>query len=160
MKNPAVAELWSESLTAFEQYHHLLSRLLTDYRAELLPWLEKVLLNRRDIPLALVIVDKLSTDEKKQLFPSLVQLASKTVPHVGTVRNIISGLPRDWVLLNVEGATNGILKQADAETCRRILELYFELNRSLGRRLAERARKSSNEETRDLGAEFLEKFAD
>ncbi|MBV9180821.1 MAG: hypothetical protein JO356_05865 [Acidobacteria bacterium] len=156
MIKPKIGELWGESLIAFEGYHHLISQLLTDYRPELVPWLEKVLFSRRDMPLALVIVEKLNTDEKQRLFSSLVQLASKTVPHTGTVRNIISALPRDWVLRHVEDVTADILNGADSEECRRILELYSELDKGLLQNLCEQIIASGTADFQEVARDFMD----
>jgi hypothetical protein len=155
MTGLSVGEVWGESLSAFDQYHHLLNKLLTEYRTELVPWLDKVLFQRHDMPLALVIVEKLSTDEKKRLFPSLVRLASWSVPHTGTVQNIIAVLPRDWVLRNVEAVAGPILEHADIEECRRILELYSELDRELLVRECEKLIKSGRSDQETVAREFL-----
>jgi hypothetical protein len=154
MTERSIEQLWSESLVQFDQYHHLLNKMLTDYRADLVPWLEKVLFSRPDMPLALLVVDKLSIEEKKLLFPSLVLLASKTVPHTVTVRNIVTSLPRDWVLRNVERVAKGILEQGDAETCRRILELYSELDKTLLFRECRELSNSSRPDLQSVAAEF------
>ena len=156
MTQSSIEKAWSDSLIAFEQYHHFLSKLLTDYRGDLMRWLEKMPLSRRDVPLAVVIFDKLNTDEKQLLFPTLVHLASKTVPHVGTVRSIIAALPRDWVLSRLESATEGLLKQADEEECRRILELYSELDKGMLRNLCDRLIRTGTPDVQEVARDFAE----
>lgn len=151
-----IEELWNESLAAFYQYHHLINRLLTDYRPDLVPYLEKVLLKRNDMPLALVIVEKLSTDETKRLFPVLVQLATRTVPHTGTARDIVTALPRDWVLQNVEQVTMPMLERGDPEECRRVLELYSALDNTLLLAACKRLVSSGLPDLQTLAKEFMD----
>lgn len=156
MTRSAIDELWGESLIAFNQYLYLLNKLLTEYRGELVPWMKKALLQRPDMPLALLLVEKLNIEEKKLLFPTLVRLASYTVPHTGTARAIVCSLPRDWVLAHIEEETEKILKQAGPEEVRRVLELYSDLDNDLLRKCCEKLRRSDSLEFRELASEFLE----
>ena len=52
-----IEELWAESLASFEHYHACLNQLLTLHRVDLPLWTRRVLLDRLNTPLAVVLVE-------------------------------------------------------------------------------------------------------
>lgn len=113
---------------------------------------------------AMRVLPYLLFEEREELFPDLVELASTAHGGIQTVRDAIRSLPRDWVLAHIEEAAEPLLKAATAaygfEEYRRILELYHQLgDRDLTRRLAERALAHEDEDVREAGQDALDGLA-
>jgi hypothetical protein len=79
--------------------------------------------------------------------------------HLFALRHVVLRIPREWLTQHIEEAAEPFLKDGDDETFRRFLEFYFEIDPSLTRRLAERALTASDADTREAGADFMEKLA-
>ena len=67
---------------------------------------------------------------------------------------IISSLPREWVLRNIEGAVGDILARTDTGDCRRVLELYAELDQKLLEKACNRLTASGSGELQALADDF------
>jgi hypothetical protein len=87
-----------------------------------------------------------------------VFLASFSHGSIQAVRKLILSLPRDWVLSRIEEVAEPILRSGDYDEYRRLLELYFELDRELASRLAARARAQEDEDVREAGEDFLDRL--
>ncbi len=107
---------------------------------------------------ALDVIPYLSLDEKKELFPDLIQAARAAHGPVGAVREIILSLPGDWVLAHVEAEVDAILQSEEYDDYWMFLELYQDLDRDLARKLAHRAAAHVDAEIRELGEDWLEKL--
>jgi len=107
---------------------------------------------------ALQIIPHLDSEERKRLFSDIVKLASSAHGSIGVVRNLILGLPRDFVLANLEREAEPFLREEDDDYYRRFLELFWLLDRGMTRRLAERAAAHSDLDIREAGDDFKEKL--
>jgi hypothetical protein len=93
------------------------------------------------------------------LLDSFVAVASWGTGQVQYARELISSLPREWVLERIERTAEAHLRGGTEWEYRRILELNSELDPNLTIRLARRAAAHSDAEIREAGEAFLEDFA-
>ena len=93
-------------------------------------------LRGRDRHTALGVVRFLTEDERKELFETLVFLASSAHGSIGAVRDLVLSLPREWVLSNIEREAEPYLRDGTYDEYRRFLELYEELDPDMTQRLA------------------------
>jgi hypothetical protein len=112
--------------------------------------------NRRLV--VLMLLEFVAVADLKELLTFLLSHSISVHQYLFAFRAIILRIPRDWLAQNIETAAEPFLKEGDDETFRRFLELYFQIDSSLTRRLAERAVASSDADTREAGADFLEKL--
>jgi hypothetical protein len=98
----------------------------------------------------------LKQEELIQLFDILVPLASTGHGSVSTVREAILSLPRDWVIKNIEQLAEPLLAAGTYDEYRRFLELYFELDKDLALKLAQRAVEHSDYDIKEVGEDYLE----
>ena len=114
---------------------------------------------RNNRPLVvLLLLYLVEVPDLQELLPFLLSNVVSIHRYLFALRHAILRIPRDWLVEHVEEAAEPILKEGDDETFRRLLELYIEIDRALAYRLAERATKSTDADTRDAGSDFLEKF--
>ena len=100
----------------------------------------------------------LTAPQRQQLFPDLLSLASLGHGLTGASRELIVGLPREWVLSNIEMAAKPILEQGGYEEYQRLLELFTELDSGLALRLAENAMAHPADDVREIGRDFVQKL--
>jgi hypothetical protein len=114
-------------------------------------------LRSRDQYTALGVVKSLNDDEKKELFGTLVFLASSGHGTIDFVRDLILSMPRDWVLYNIEREAEPLLQEGTYDEYRRFLELYELLDPCMTRRLARRAVAHADPDIREAGEDYLVK---
>jgi len=107
---------------------------------------------------ALYALSNMTADELSQYFSELVYLASYEHGSIQTPREMIRSLPRKWVLANIEHEAEPLLARGEYDTWRRLLELYYQLDPALTRRLASRAAAHTDSDVREAGEDFLEKL--
>jgi hypothetical protein len=73
-------------------------------------------------------------------------------------RSGIKAIPRKWILENIESEAEFLINLQDEWEFRRLLEVYWELDLPLVRRLASVGLDSSNPEIREASEDFLEKL--
>jgi predicted DNA-binding transcriptional regulator AlpA len=135
------------------------------YEEFLRPDVDRVGLLRRALRLpggnnratAVALLEKLTVEEKKSLFPELIQLARSAHGPVGKVRDILLSLPREWVLSRIDGEVEPILREEEYDDYWMFLELYKQLDTERAVALARRAALNGGPDIRELG---LEKLAD
>jgi hypothetical protein len=94
--------------------------------------------------------------EKQELLPELLLLASFQNGCIQLVRAHIRVMSRAWLLTHIEVFSEEILATAvDDEPYRRLLELYQEIDVELMHRLARRAQGHPDEHVREVGNDFL-----
>jgi hypothetical protein len=82
------------------------------------------------------------------------------------IRNITLGrtalwaLPNQWLLEKIEPIAEPLLQLNDEWEYRRLLEIYWRLDKSLVKKLALRSLDNPNPEIREAGQECLDKLAD
>ena len=112
----------------------------------------------RDRHTALLVARCLTVEEKKELFPALVFLASFGHGSIQAVRDLILSLPRDWVIERIEREVEPLLQKGDYEEYRRFLELYELLDADMTQRLARRAAANPDPDIREAGEDYLVKW--
>jgi hypothetical protein len=108
-----------------------------------------------DRALALDLISNYPDSESVEFFSQLISLASYVNGFTETCQDLILGLPREWVMRNVETAIDEILADGDYEEYRCLLELCCKLDRELMIKIARRASSSLDEDIKEAGADFL-----
>lgn len=121
---------------------------------------DRVLLMRQELTgknnaTAFYFLPYLNQDELLQLFDVLVPMASTGHSSIKRVRDAILSLPHDWVIRNIEPLAEPFLAEGTDDEYRRFLELYFALDKSLARKLAQRAVQHSDPHIREAGEDYL-----
>lgn len=109
-------------------------------------------------PYTLELVGFLKDDDRKELFANVLALASFCSGATKRARDLILGLPREWVLANIEETAEPLLRDGTYEEYRCILDLYSELDQSLTYKLAQRAVAHTDPDIIEAGQDFLEKL--
>ncbi|HEX7375697.1 MAG TPA: hypothetical protein VF278_01230 [Pirellulales bacterium] len=104
---------------------------------------------------AVALIQQMSGEEQKQLFPELMQLARAAHGPVAAVRKIITDLPREWVLPRIDAEVETILHDQQYDDYWMLLELLDELDHSRAAKLARRAAANADPDIRELGTERL-----
>jgi len=150
-------DIWSKLVHAFKVNDKRFLSYIDEFKKNNPQWIERLrkelLGNNRVV--ASAILAYLDEKEQMSIFDLLIHYASFT--HGGTVffRDLILGLPKEWVLKNIEKYTNSILDNGDEDEYRRILELFYKLDYNLAISLAERAQKNNNLTIREVGDDFI-----
>ena len=103
---------------------------------------------------ALRLIEYLKTEDRQLLFDDLVDLASVSHSDIELCRQAILGLPKSWLLENIETSTAEILKNGTDEEYRRLLELYIEIDLGLAGRLAKQALDHADPDVCEVGEDF------
>lgn len=103
---------------------------------------------------AIWMLSSLPQSELQDLFDDLVFQASYAHGAVGTVRNAILSLPREWVISNIENVAEPLLVDGTYDEYRRLLELYALLDPALTKRLVERAIQHPDPDIQEAGRDF------
>lgn len=104
---------------------------------------------------AIYVLRSLKPSELQELFDILVFHASYSHGAIGSIRDAILSLPRDWVLARIEEVAEPLLTNGTYDEYRRLLELYTLLDPMLTQRLAERAVQNPDPDIREAGEDFL-----
>lgn len=104
---------------------------------------------------AIRIVTFLDESERKELFPDLLSLASYVNGVTTYAKDLVLGLPREWVSAHIQETADGLLRDGTDEEYRAMWEIYKELDMSLASELAKRAANDSDPEIKRAGEEFL-----
>ena len=107
---------------------------------------------------AVALLQKMSPEEKQDLFPELIQLARSVHGPAGAVREILFSLPPEWVLERIDAQVGPILRDEEYDDYWMFLELYEKLDPMRAVRLARRAAGSADAAIRGLGLERLANF--
>lgn len=151
------AELWNHLEQAHQRFRELVGRLKSLDKDTRLQLVRKGYKNRA---LTVDVLEYLGQDELKELLPFLLSHARSVHPYLGRIRHLIVSLPKEWLLERLEAASYPMLEPNDDEAYRRFLELYFQIDPQLTKRLAEQALQSSDPNVRDAGRDFMEKLRD
>ena len=108
-------------------------------------------------PSALGIAGFLTEDERKELFPDLLALASYCHGLTITARDLVLSLPKEWLLAHIEEAAEPLLHYG-YEEYRGLTEVYIRLDRDLAYKLAHRAAADSDEDIKEAGEDLLERL--
>jgi len=149
MPNPSP---WQRVVDTWHQYEHALSDFLTSptNKVDVL----RTSLRSKERNIALAIVPSLNVEEKKSLFAEWVNLARAHCSPFNIAWNIIESLPRDWVLERIEKEADTILAEEEETDYWMFLQLYARLDKTLTKRLAERAAHHADPDIRELGEEY------
>ena len=103
---------------------------------------------------ALRLIEYLKTEERQLLFDDLVDLASVSHSDIQLCRQAILGLPKSWLIENIETSTAQILKNGTDEEYRRLLELYIEIDLGLAGRLTKQELEHQDPDVCEVGEDF------
>jgi hypothetical protein len=120
--------------------------------------LKKALQNPSERGTALRLLEYLDVEERQILFNDLVDLASVSHSDIALVRQVILSLPKDWLLANIEASAEPLLENGTYEEYRRLLELYIDVDRYVGRRLVNRALEHEDPDIREVGEDMQKYF--
>jgi hypothetical protein len=155
MRDEKAVALWNQYVQARQQVEILKHRLFAEERTMIPELIRRSLKDPHECLYALEAAAMLPIEERKELLPDLVAVASYAGAHLVRARQLILSLPIDWLIQNIEAASEPLLEYGDAEEFRRILELYSQLQPALTARLAERASTHTNPEVRSAGEDFM-----
>jgi len=105
-----------------------------------------------DRKVALFVLPFVAEEQLVLLLPELLFLASFGHGSIGHVRRMIRRIPTEILIELIPPLAGKLL--VGAEEYRRLLELYDEVASPLRAQLAAEARRSSDEEIREIGEEF------
>ena len=110
--------------------------------------------------LALDTAELLTVEAKKQLFADLFQKAVEfeTTYSYNKAEQIILSLPKEWLKKKLAEVAEFILESDEPKISSELLGIYFEVDKSMARKLAAKALASSDESSRDVGMFFLKKL--
>jgi hypothetical protein len=148
--------VWNQVSSSYKAFAQALKDFLAE-DVDRVDIMKKALMDK-DKHTAIYLLQYLSQSEQIQLFPELVFLSSFSHGAVGTVRQVIFSMPREWVLKYIEQTAEPYLKKGTYDEYRRFLELYSELDREMTLRLVRRALKHDDPDVREAGADFLNKL--
>lgn len=148
--------LWQEYLQAENKVWRIRSELFTNC-SSLVELVRAGLLDPGQRPSALWIAGFLEEDERKELFPDLLALASYCHGSTIAARDLVLSLPKEWLLANIEEAAEPLLR-CGYEEYRGLTEVYIRLDRSLAYKLAHRAAADSDEDVKEAGQDLLERL--
>jgi hypothetical protein len=106
----------------------------------------------------LEIIPDLSSDIQSNVLAYLLELACQA-QHIANIqlgRNALWKLPREWLLAHIEIAAEPLLQLQEEWEFRRLLEVFWELDRELVRKYANQGLKSQNPDIREASEDFLE----
>lgn len=86
----------------------------------------------------------------------LLSLACSYSGETGKARELVLSLPHEWLLNNIEASAESLLQYESYEEYWGLLQIYTELDKELGLKLAHRAASHPNEDIRDAGEHYLE----
>jgi hypothetical protein len=147
------SNVWSNVVASYKAYLEAMGLFLSSDldRVSLL----KKALRSTDRYTAIHVLKYLKLEELQQLFEDLVFLASFSHGAIGAIRETIKSIPQKWVVNHIEKVAEPILVKGTYEEYRRLLELYFEIDKELTKRLAQRAIQSADLDIREAGEDFL-----
>lgn len=99
----------------------------------------------------------LSIEKRKEIFPDLVAYASYSHGFTEASRNLILGLPREWVLSNIEKIADPILKNGGHEEYSAILALYKLISPSIFNSLIAYCAASDDSDLREVASNYIGK---
>ena len=146
--------LWEEYLRAERVFWKARKELFTN-GSSLVELVRAGLFDPVQRPSALGVAALLKEEERKQLFPDLLGLASFVSGSMLAARDMVLSLPKEWVLANVEEAAEPLLRDGSYEEYRALFEVYIGLDRSLAEKLAHRAANDSDEDIKEAGQDLL-----
>ena len=108
----------------------------------------------------LELVPQLPPETSAELLSYLLDLACRAqhVRNIELGRTALLALPRAWLLKSIPAVAEPVVQRQDDWEYRRLLEVYWRLDRRLTHGLAERGRASSSPAIREVADEFLERL--
>ena len=149
--------LWEEYLRAAQAFSKARGDLFTK-ASSLVELVRAGLFDPVQRTSALGIVTFMKEEERKQLFPRLLSLASFVSGATLAARELVLSLPREWVLANVEEAAEPLLQDGSDEEYRALFEVFIRIDRGLADKLARRAAQHSDEDIKEAGQDLLERL--
>ncbi|HEX6800009.1 MAG TPA: hypothetical protein VF116_20020 [Ktedonobacterales bacterium] len=122
---------------------------------DVVPILEKALSGPSQRGMALRLLPLLDESIRRQVFPTLVELASVGHSHIQLVRDVIQSISGDWVQEHIGSEVEKILDRSlTYEEYRRLAELLDLLHSPYLRTLVQRAAQSNDLDIREVATDF------
>lgn len=147
--------IWEKLVICEERLNQARQTFLTQSE-ERIDSIRKALHNPTQRGTGLRLLDYLSLEERQQLFPDLLDLASVAHSDIQLCREAILSLPKTWVLEHLESEEKSILKNGTDEEYRRLLELYIQIDEEVTARLIQRALHNEDLDIQEVGEDFLD----
>lgn len=147
--------LWSSYVLAASAYWNARRDLLTNCTS-LLEIVREGLYPPGERGFAIELATLLTEEDRKQLFPDLLSLASSFNNVLREAQNLILSLPRDWVLANIEETAEPLLHDGTYQEYGTLLFIYKQLDPALAMKLARRAAENPDDDIKEIGVDFLE----
>ncbi len=152
-------ELWQNLVNSYEAYIRAREAVFVNMSSsERVQLVGKSLHHPDTSPAAVAFAREMSVEERKQLLWDLVGLGSGFYGQTKYAHEVILSLPHDWLRENIEPIVDKVLEKGSEEEYRLMLSLYSKVDRTLTRKLAERAIQSQDDLIRDAGETYLEKL--
>jgi hypothetical protein len=106
------------------------------------------------------LVPQLSYQVQQSVLSYFLELAcqAQNSLNINLGRASLMALPKDWLLENIESASKPMMQTNDEWEYRRLLEIYWKLDRGLAHKLVLWGLKSMNSEIEITAKECLEKL--
>lgn len=148
-------ELWQRLVDAEWAFYTARARLFSSCRNKLVELTREALKVPQQQVTALGIVKLLMVEERQELLPEVLQLACTVHGQTETASDLVLGLPRQWLLDNIEPAAEPLLRFDDYEEYRGLFQIYLELDLRLAKTLAERAAKHPDVDIQEAADDFF-----
>ena len=108
------------------------------------------------------IILELELSKQQEILSEFLVLACQCSHHrnIQLGRDGVWALPRKWVLDNIEKLAEPMLQKHDEYEYRRLLEVYWHLDKTLARKFANYCLENPDIEIRSLGEECIDKLND
>jgi hypothetical protein len=149
--------LWGQLVALSPQMNTIRVSLFNDCPNDVLKTIHKAFYYPAQRGAAFELIHWMGRDKRSEFLPELVELASYANRYTSVAREVILGLPRRWLIENIQAAYEPIVRgeSAHEEEFGLLLSLLEELDSSLAKGFALRATKHQKEEVRNLGTAYL-----
>jgi hypothetical protein len=160
LRDDGCDKLWRRLVEAETAFYWARHTLFSSCRNKLVELTKEALDDPHQRVTALGIVKLLTVEERQVLLPDVLPLACTIHGQTEFARELVLGLPRQWLIDHIEQAAAPLLGFDDYEEYSGVFQIYLELDTKLARSLAERAAGHSNPDIREAGEHFFEALKD
>jgi hypothetical protein len=149
--------LWGQLVALSPRMNTIRVSLLNDCPNAVLKTIHKAFHDPAQRGAAFELIHWMDRDKRAEFLPQLVELASYANRYTAVAREVIWGLPRRWLIENIQAACDPIVRQESAheEEFGLLLSLLEGVDSTLAREFALRAMKHQKEEVRNLGTAYI-----
>lgn len=144
---------WNALNAAYEDYIAKRMKLFAAFRNQVPELVRAGLGQPSERALAFDVLECLSDEEKQELLRLILGFCSSA--YAGRAKSFILGLPREWVLKNIEAMSEPVLANNGFLDWCNVLDVYARIDASLAQGLAHRMTQHADRDIRDWGTEYL-----